>query len=148
MSDWKSIKSRSYVYLIIDLKSKTYINIALHVIELESLSDYNRGLNSIFRLVCYAFFGKIGRASVCFQLPSTPARSDQAQFAYSLNIGCSPFSFFITFVSDRSFYKNRSARARFRLPCARARSDKANNFPNVSTLAVLQFHFCLSPLLL
>ena len=33
-----------------------YINIALHIIELGSLSDYNRGLNSIFRLIYCALF--------------------------------------------------------------------------------------------
>jgi hypothetical protein len=41
------------------------INIALHVIELRFVSDYNSGLNSIFSLIYCALFGKMSvRADV------------------------------------------------------------------------------------
>ena len=64
-----------------------------------------------------------------------------SNFAFSPKIGCSPFSIFITFVSDCSFHANRSARARFRLPCARARSDQVQTLRTVLKLAVLHFLF-------
>ena len=64
-----------------------------------------------------------------------------SKFACSPKIVCSLFSIFITFLSDRSFYAKRSARARFWLLCARARSDHAQNLYAVLKLAAFYFLF-------
>ena len=64
-----------------------------------------------------------------------------SKFACIPKIVCSLFSIFITFVSDRSFYANRSARARFWLMCAHARSDHAQNLHAVLKLAAFHFIF-------
>ena len=80
---------------------------------------------------------------------SAPVRTctlrSSSKFACSPKIGCSLFSILITFLSDCSFHANRSARARYRLPCARARSDQVQTLRPVLKLAVL--HFLCSSLL-
>ena len=43
--------------------------------------------------------------------------SSSSKYASRPNIGCFPFSIFITFVSDHSFYENRSAGEHFWLTC-------------------------------
>ena len=71
------------------------------------------------------------------------------KFAYSLKIVCIQLSIFITFVSNCSFYRKQSARARSWLLCAHARSHQAENLHASLNLAILNFHnFCLRPLLL
>jgi hypothetical protein len=60
------------------------MNITLHVIELGSLSDYNRELNSIFNWVYCALFWKNGRARVRFWLLCARARFDQDQSLHAV----------------------------------------------------------------
>ena len=64
-----------------------------------------------------------------------------SKFACNPKISCFPFSILMTFVSDCSFYANRSARARFWLLCAHARSDHAQNLHAVLKLAAFHFLF-------
>ena len=59
----------------------------------------------------FVIFFKYGHVLTCFWLLCWHAGSNQAACSYK--IGCSQFSIFITFVSDRSFYEKRSARKHF-----------------------------------